>query len=144
MEKHVIYHWSLNTKLFGPLNNVTWIMMLLGLKESCNYNSWKRYEMMLMRMQGFTKKIPKSLHDQMITRKEFHVGDKVLLYHSHLESYTLVRLDPLLFLLFFSYGGVEIISLETNKLLMVNGHRLKTFYEGWMAELTASIELNNI
>jgi hypothetical protein len=23
MEKHVIYRWSLNTKLFGPLKNVT-------------------------------------------------------------------------------------------------------------------------
>jgi hypothetical protein len=32
MENHVIYRWSLNTKLFGLLNNVTWIMMLLGLQ----------------------------------------------------------------------------------------------------------------
>jgi hypothetical protein len=46
-------------KLFGPLNNVTWIMMLLGLQGSCNCKSWKRYEMMLMRMQGFTKKRPR-------------------------------------------------------------------------------------
>jgi hypothetical protein len=30
----------------------------------------------------------------------------------------------------FSYGAVEIISLETNKVLKVNGHRLKPFYEG--------------
>ena len=41
----------------------------------------------------------------MITRKEFNVGDKVLLYHSRLklfpESYALVRLDHLLFLMFF-------------------------------------------
>jgi len=27
-------------------------------------------------------------------------------------------------------------------MLKVNGHHLKTFYEGWMAELIASIELN--
>jgi hypothetical protein len=56
MEKHVIYRWSLNTELFGLLNNVTWIMMLLGLRGSCNYESWKRYGMMLMSMQGFKKK----------------------------------------------------------------------------------------
>ena len=43
--------------------------------------------------------------------------------------------------MFFSYGAVEITSLETNKVLKVNGHRLKPFYEGWTVELTASAEL---
>jgi len=41
----------------------------------------------------------------------------------------------------FPYGAVEITSLETNKVLKVNGHRLKPFYEGWTVELTASMEL---
>jgi len=36
---------------------------------------------------------------------------------------------------------IEITSLETNKVLKVNVHRLKPFYEGWTAELTASVEL---
>jgi len=43
--------------------------------------------------------------------------------------------------MFFSYGAVEIINLETNKVLKVNEHRLKPFYEGWTTELTASVEL---
>jgi hypothetical protein len=46
------------------------------------------------------KEKTKSLHDRMITKKEFNVGDKLLLYHS----------------------------------------RLKLF-PGWMAELTAYVEL---
>jgi len=50
-------------------------------------------------------------------------------------------LDPLLFLKFFPYGAIEITSLVTNKVLKVNGHRLKPFYEGWTAELTAFVEL---
>ena len=41
----------------------------------------------------------------------------------------------------FSYGAVEITSLERNKVLKVNEHQLKTFYEGWMIEFTASVEL---
>jgi hypothetical protein len=41
----------------------------------------------------------------------------------------------------FSYGVVEITSLGTNKVLKVNGHRLKPFYEGWTVELTAFAEL---
>ena len=41
----------------------------------------------------------------------------------------------------FPYGAVEITSLETNNVLKVNGHRLKPFYESWMTEITASMEL---
>jgi hypothetical protein len=41
----------------------------------------------------------------------------------------------------FPYGAVEITSLETSKVLKVNGHRLTPFYKGWMVELTASVEL---
>jgi len=40
----------------------------------------------------------------------------------------------------FSYGAVEITSLERNKVLKVNEHQLKTFYEGWMIEFTAFVE----
>jgi len=65
----------------------------------------------------------------------------VHVWNFFLENCTLIGLDPLLFLIFFSYGAVEITSLETNKVLKVNEHRLKPFYKGWMAELTAFMEL---
>jgi hypothetical protein len=41
----------------------------------------------------------------------------------------------------FSYGVVEITSLKTNKVLKVNEHQLKFFYESWTTELTTSVEL---
>ncbi|KAL9391718.1 hypothetical protein Peur_015638 [Populus x canadensis] len=91
------------------------------------------------------KEKTKSLHDRMITRKEFNVGDKVLLYHSRLKLFPgKLRsrwIGPFVVSNVFSYGAVEIRSLETNKVLKVNGHRLKHFYEGWTTELTASAEL---
>jgi hypothetical protein len=69
----------------------------------------------------------------MLTRKEFHVGDKVHLYHSHLKLFPgKLRsrwIRPFVVSNVFSYGAVEITSLETNKVLKVNGHRLKPFYE---------------
>ena len=81
----------------------------------------------------------------MITRKEFNVGDKVLLYHSCLklfpENLRSCWIGPFVVSNAFPYGAVEITSLETNKVLKVNGHRLKPFYESWMTELTASVEL---
>ena len=89
------------------------------------------------------KEKTKSLHDRMLTRKEFHVGDKVL-YHSRLKLFPgKLRshwIGPFIVSNVFPYGAVEITSLETNKVLKVNGHRLKPFYEGWTTELTASVE----
>jgi len=80
----------------------------------------------------------------MITSKEFHVGDKVL-YHSRLKLFPkklcFCWIGPFIVSNVFSYSAVEITSLETNKVLNVNGHRLKTFYEGWTIELTASVGL---
>jgi len=91
------------------------------------------------------KEKTKSLHDRMITRKEFNVGDKVLLYHLRLkffpEKLRSRWIGPFIVSNVFPYGVVEITSLETNKVLKVNGHRLKPFYEGWTTELTASAEL---
>jgi len=87
----------------------------------------------------------KSLHDRMIIRKEFHVRDKVLLYHSCFKLFSRKLcshwIGPFVISNVFSYCVVEITSVETNKVLKVNGHRLKTFYEGWTTELTASVEL---
>ncbi|XP_073137347.1 uncharacterized protein [Henckelia pumila] len=64
------------------------------------------------------KEKTKAFHDKMISRREFKVGHKVLLYHSRL------RLFP-----------VEIQSLETSKIFKVNGQRLKHYYEGVQANL---------
>jgi len=81
------------------------------------------------------KENTKSFHDRMITRKEFHVGDKVLLYHSRLKLFPgklrSCWIGPFVVYNVFPYGAVEIISLETNNVLKVNGHHLKPFYEGW-------------
>jgi len=80
------------------------------------------------------KEKTKSLHNRMITRKEFNVGDKVLLFHSCLKLFPRKLrsrwIGPFVVSNVFPYGVVEIPSLETNKVLKVNGHRLKPFYEG--------------
>ena len=78
-------------------------------------------------------------------RKEFNVGDKVLLYHLCLELFPgKLRsrwIGPFVVSNIFPYGAIEITSLETNKVFKVNEHRLKPFYEGWTTELTASVDL---
>ncbi|XP_052172228.1 uncharacterized protein LOC127788158 [Diospyros lotus] len=68
----------------------------------------------------------KAFHDKMISRKEFKVGQKVLLYHSRLCLFP-----------------VEIQSLATSKLLKVHGHRIKSFYEGFQEEDEAKLDLED-
>jgi hypothetical protein len=64
---------------------------------------------------GIYKEKTKSLHDRMITRKEFYNRDKVLLYHSRLKLFPgKLRsrwIGPFVVSNVFSYGVVEITSL---------------------------------
>ncbi|KAH9716155.1 hypothetical protein KPL71_021360 [Citrus sinensis] len=60
------------------------------------------------------KEKTKAFHDKQILRKNFEVGQKVLLFHSRLKLFP-----------------VEIRSLKIGKAFKVNGHRLKPYYENF-------------
>jgi hypothetical protein len=63
------------------------------------------------------KEKTKSFHDRMITKKKLNVGDKVLLYHSHLKLFPGKLcshwIGPFVFSNVFPYSAVEITGLET-------------------------------
>lgn len=42
----------------------------------------------------------------------------------------------------FPHGAIDIRSLETNKTLKVNGHRLKPYYEGFQSGPCEEIQLD--
>ena len=68
-------------------------------------------------------------------RKNFEVGQKVLLFHSRLKLF-LGKLcsrwvGPFVVINVFPHGAVEIRSLKTDKEFKVNGHRLKAYYENF-------------
>ncbi|XP_031266564.1 uncharacterized protein LOC116124952 [Pistacia vera] len=77
----------------------------------------------------------KAFHDKMISRKNFSVGQKVLLFHSRLKLFPGKLhsrwVEPFIVTNVFPHGAVEIQSLKTNKVFKVNGHRLKPYYEGF-------------
>ncbi|KAL2231178.1 UNVERIFIED_CONTAM: Retrovirus-related Pol polyprotein from transposon 17.6 [Sesamum indicum] len=70
------------------------------------------------------KEKAKAFHDRTISRKEFVVGQKVLLFHSKLNLFS-----------------VEIKSPTTQKVFKVNGHRLKPFYEDFQTPTIEKIQL---
>ncbi|XP_027337189.1 uncharacterized protein LOC113850864 [Abrus precatorius] len=79
------------------------------------------------------KEKTKRYHDKMISRKEFYIGQKVLLFNSRLKlmpgKLKSKWLRPFIVTKVFSHGVVEIISDSTSKSFMVNGHRLKPYLQ---------------
>ena len=83
----------------------------------------------------------------MISRMEFKVGQKFLLYHSQLRLF-LGKLrsrwiGPFVVANVFPYGAIEIQSLATSKVFKVNGHRRKPFYEGLQVDNVAKLDLED-
>ena len=84
----------------------------------------------------------------MISRKEFKVGQKVLLYHSRLRFFP-GKLHsrwtrPFVVTNVFPHGAIEIQSLATSKVFKVNGHKLKPFYEGSQVQNVAKLDLEDL
>ncbi|KAM1977689.1 hypothetical protein ACFX16_014462 [Malus domestica] len=76
---------------------------------------------------SFYKEKTKAFHDKMIRGKTFSIGQKVLLFNSHL------RLFP-----------VQIQSLKTGHEFKVNGHRLKPYYEHFEEHAVEDISLQAV
>ncbi|XP_071924099.1 uncharacterized protein [Coffea arabica] len=79
------------------------------------------------------KERSRTFHDQQISRKTFEIGQKVLLYQSRLKLFPgKLRsrwFGPFIVTHVFPYGAVEIRSAKTDVKFVVNGHRLKHYYE---------------
>ena len=84
-----------------------------------------------MRIQKFYKEKTKKFHDSLIVKKDFMVGQKVLLYNSRLGLMSgKLRskwIGPFVVTNVFPYGTIEIKSESTDKSFKVNGHWLKPF-----------------
>ena len=89
----------------------------------------------------------KALHDKKLARKEFSVGQKVLLFNSRLKlmpgKLCSRWLGPFVVTNVFPYGAVEIKNEVTEKIFKVNGHRLKPFFEGFQKHTVEEVHLHN-
>ena len=93
------------------------------------------------------KEKTKAFHDKMVARKEFQVGQKVLLYNSRLRlmpgKLRSRWMGPFVITNVFPFGVVEIKNEETNKAFKVNGHRLKHFYDGFQEQTIEKMALHD-
>nr|XP_027096219.1 uncharacterized protein LOC113716121 [Coffea arabica] len=92
------------------------------------------------------KEKSRAFHDQQISRKTFEVGQKVLLYQSRLKLFPgKLRsrwIGPFIVTHVFPYGAVEIQSAKTDNKFVVNGHRLKYYYEEFSGREVETIRLD--
>ena len=79
------------------------------------------------------KEKTKAWHDKHIVRKEFELGQKVLLFNSRLKLFPSKLKSkwssPFIVVQVFPYGGVEIMHPEKGK-FKVNAQRLKPYFGG--------------
>ncbi|XP_050890921.1 uncharacterized protein LOC127096386 [Lathyrus oleraceus] len=92
------------------------------------------------------KEKTKHFHDKMISRKEFSVGQQVLLFNSRLKlmagKLRSKWIGPFVVTNVFPHGAVEIKSAGTDKLFKVNGQRLKLFHASSVPEDVSIEELS--
>ncbi|RDX91643.1 hypothetical protein CR513_26353, partial [Mucuna pruriens] len=76
----------------------------------------------------------KKFHDQKILRKDFHVGQKVMLFNSRLKLIAgklHSRQDgPFVITNIFPHDAVQLKDEHSNNTFQVNEHQIKPFYEG--------------
>ncbi|RDX69471.1 pol, partial [Mucuna pruriens] len=76
----------------------------------------------------------KKFHDQKILRKDFHVGQKVMLFNSRLKliiGKLHSRWDgPFVITNIFPNGAVQLQDEHSSSTFQVNGHQIKPFHEG--------------
>ncbi|KAL6342198.1 hypothetical protein AAG906_006812 [Vitis piasezkii] len=109
-------------------------VVLKFLKE----NIFSRFGMEELRNDAYNnsniaKQRLKRWHDQLVSRKEFHNGKRVLLYDSKLHIF-LGKLKsrwigPFTIQQVYSNGVVELLNSNSTGSFKVNGHRLKPFME---------------
>lgn len=79
------------------------------------------------------KERTKAYHDKQLVRKEFHVGQKVLIYNSKLRLFPGKLKSrwygPYVVTKVFPHGALEVHSKEKNQTFMVNGNRVKPYIE---------------
>src|SRR5664279_3054996 len=91
-------------------------------------------EVKRMRMQSCLKKKLKKWHDKRILKREFNIGDKVLLYKSRFRYFAGKLLSkwegPYIVEEVYRSRAIKINDLEGNKPRVVNGQRIKHYITG--------------
>lgn len=126
--------------------------MNFELEKADSHRKLQIYELEELRNEAYEnakiyKERTKAQHDKNILRKEFNVGQKVLLYDSRLHLFPgKLRsrwTGPYVVKTVYPHGAVEIENPRDGKVFKVNGQRLKPFLEFEQYDEDDSIDLHD-
>ncbi|RVW18310.1 Retrovirus-related Pol polyprotein from transposon 412 [Vitis vinifera] len=104
-----------------------------GLKRSLDLNELEELRNDAYLNSKIAKEKLKRWHDQLVTKKEFFKGQRVLLYDSKLHLFPGKLksrwVGPFVIHQVHSHGVIELLNSNSAKTFKVNGHRLKSFIE---------------
>jgi hypothetical protein len=109
-------------------------LKLAGKKRLLDLSSLDEWRNEVYENSRLFKEKVKQLHDKRILKREFHVGEEVLLYRSRLRFFAGKLLSkwegPYVIVEVYRSGAIKIASLKDDSTQVVNGQRLKHYIFG--------------
>ena len=125
---------ELEHKAYWAVRELNRDFKLAGEKRLLNLSSLDEWRSEAYENAKLFKEKVKRWHDRRIFKREFHVGEKVLLYSSRLRFFAGKLLSkwegPYVIVEVFRSGAIKIASLKDDSTQVVNGQRLKHYISG--------------
>jgi hypothetical protein len=125
---------ELEHKAFWAVKELNRNFKLTGKKRLLDLSSLDEWRNEAYENARLFKEKVKKWHDKRILKREFHVGEKVLLYRSRLRFFAGKLLSkwegPYVIEGVYRSGAIKIASLKDNTTQVVNGQRLKHYIAG--------------
>jgi hypothetical protein len=120
---------ELEHKAYWAVKELNRYFKLAGDKRLLDLSSLDEWRTEAYENARLFKEKVKQWHDRRILKREFHVGEKVLLYKSRLRFFAgklLSKLEgPYVIVEVYHSGAIKIASLKDDKTQVANGQRLK-------------------
>jgi hypothetical protein len=125
---------KLEHKAFWAVKELNRDFKLAGKKRLLDLSSLDEWRNEAYENARLFKEKVKQWHDKRILKREFHVGEKVLLYRSRLRFFAGKLLSkwegPFVIVEVYRLGAIKIASLKDDTTQVVNGQRLKHYITG--------------
>jgi hypothetical protein len=125
---------ELEHKAFWAVKELNRDFKLAGKKRLLDLSSLDEWRNEAYENARLFKEKVKQWHDKRIPKREFHVGEKVLLYRSHLRCFAGKLLSKwegrYVIVEVYRSGAIKIASLKDDTKQVVNGQRLKHYIAG--------------
>jgi hypothetical protein len=125
---------ELEHKAFWAVRELNRDFELAGKKRLPDLSSLDEWRNEAYKNARLFKEKVKQWHDKRILKREFHVGEKFLLYRSHIRFFAGKLLSkwegPFVIEDVYCSGAINIASLKDNTTQVVNGQRLKHYIAG--------------